>query len=72
MFDKQFLQILAVRLSGGLSLDWREPESRHRPMREEEILPPGPFGYSRTNVRTAHIKGSSGNAVQTDRLDPRS
>ncbi len=71
MFDKQFFQILAVRLSGGLSLDWNEPETRHQPMREE-ILPTGPFGYSRPNIRTAHIRGSSGNAVQTDRLDPRS
>jgi hypothetical protein len=38
MFDKQFLQILAVRLSGGLSLDWKEPEPRGRPMPEEEII----------------------------------
>ena len=38
MFDKQFFQILAVRLSGGLSLDWREPEPRNRAMPEEEIV----------------------------------
>jgi hypothetical protein len=38
MFDKQFLQILAVRLSGGLSLDWEKPEPHHRWMPEEEIV----------------------------------
>ena len=38
MFDKQFLQILAVRLSGGLSLDWKEAEPRDRPMLEEDIM----------------------------------
>jgi len=38
MFDKQFLQILAVRLSGGLSLGWKEPEPRDRPMSEEDIM----------------------------------
>jgi hypothetical protein len=36
MFDKQFLQILAVRLSGGMSLDWKEPEPRHRPTPKEQ------------------------------------
>jgi hypothetical protein len=72
MFDKQFLQILAVRLSGGMSLDWKEPEPRYRPMPEEEILPADPLGYSRGLEPNAHIRGSTGNAVQTDRLDPRS
>ena len=37
MFDKQFLQILAVRLSGGMSLDWKEPEPRGRPVPEEDV-----------------------------------
>jgi hypothetical protein len=38
MFDKQFLQILAIRLSGGMSLDWNESKVRDQPVREPETV----------------------------------